>query len=598
MSLLHELGQKSEAVEYGFLSEQAQQPLVSIVAFLVAVECLIFLIVPPATGYETSLVAAYPLIYWVNFYLIIAMCVVILVASALTSSGYWRHATVLALCNYALYYFLPAARGYQLYGRGGWDMLRHLAEVKGMLASGALPGVWYPAEHVLLAELAMAGMPLDAATYFVAFVFTAIYIVSVGALVRALTFRRMGLMIGLCAALPLVHTKLHVAPIPSVISFFLFPVIIFVAERYRVTQSNGLLLFVALFCSVIVFMHPMSSILLIGLLFTMSAFTYAYHYGIDSRLRPLSPRFALALAPMWYFWVINFVQTRTKIAQMWVTWVTGSGTPSAVQEAQQGAVLSTTQVAMRFVEVYGAVALYLLVGGLFVLSIIYVLLSRAELPYPEGAIGFQSAIGAAIAVTFLAGSFFIGDPVRVSRYLALMATVLVAILFLRQLQSGSRAIPALLGIVVILAAVLGANAAYEPNQHLTESEYQGVEFAVTHENETPVNSYEMTHKMEAYVLGDGHPSVYPATIGRQYSVPPQLGYRANDTAFETFGNSYVATKQYDREFHTARYFTEAQQENLRLYGESHMDQLHRDSTATKLYSNGGFETWRVTNGTS
>lgn len=597
MSLLHELGEKSDVVGSRVVTAQAHQSLVVVASILVAVECLIVLAVPPATGYETSLVVAYPLAYWVAFYLVITLCVVVLVASALAPSGYWRHALVLALCNYAVYYFLPAARGYKLYGRGTWDMLRHLGDVKGILVTGALPGIWYPGEHVLLAELTMTGIPLDAATYLVAFGFTAVYIVSVGALVRALTTERAGLLIGVCAALPLVHTKLHVAPLPSVVSFFLFPVIFFVAERYRATGSNEYLFFTVLFSSVVVFMHPMSSVLLIGLLFTVSLFTHAYHRLVDSRLRPLTPRFALALAPMLYFWLVDFAQTRAKVEQVWVSWVTGGGTPSAVAEAQQGALLSTTQLVMRFVQVYGALVLYLSVGGLFVLSIGYTLVTRRELPYPEGVVGFQSAIGFAIAVIFLAGSFFIGDPIRVSRYLVLMATVLVALLFLRQIQSGSRVLPVLLGVVVVLAAVLGANAAYEPNHHLTDTEYQGVEFVTTHQNSTAVYSYRMSHKMEEYVLGDDSPSLYPANFAERYGVPPHLGYGENESAAETFGDSYVATKQYDREYYTARYFTPAQQRNLRLYDESDMTQLRRDSSADKMYTNGGFETWRVSNTT-
>ncbi|MEF8884343.1 MAG: hypothetical protein V5A44_04380 [Haloarculaceae archaeon] len=136
---------------------------------------VLFVLVDPAPGFETSLVAAFPRAFWVCFYGVLVASVIVAFLSARDSSGYWRHAAALALANYALFFFLPLARGYRLYGRGASDILVHVGDVQGIITEGTLAaGSWYPMQHTLVSELVYFGFPMQGSEYGVAYGFSAL----------------------------------------------------------------------------------------------------------------------------------------------------------------------------------------------------------------------------------------------------------------------------------------------------------------------------------------------------------------------------------------------------------------------------------------
>lgn len=577
-----------------FFDERLQSSLVVGLAALVAFQCYHLLTVPLVTEFETSLVTAYPLSYWVVFYLTFALCIVVSLLSVKMQTGYWRHALVLLLCNYATYFFLARARGYRLYGRGASDILRHLGDVKGILNTGSLPGIWYPGEHILLAELQMAGIPLEALMFPVGFAFTALYIISVGVLLRTLLDDPAGLVVGFCVAAPLVYAELHLTIIPSTLSFFLFPVILFTVERYRRTNTNVYLLLFCAFALLIIVFHPMTSVFLIILLLVTSAFTFVYSWLFDSSTNVLSPRLGLAIPPVLFAWLINFRSTSDTILRVYTSYAVESGeqTPAQSTAAETG-VLSTTEIIMRAFQVYGSLGLLMGLGGLVGLWVLYRFIRTRELPYVEAYTTVQFSVGFGIFVVVMTGFFVVGEPLRISRYMLLMATLSAGALLLRQLEWRQTVAPALVVACLITAGVFGANAAYEPNEHLTDAEYEGTEFMVQFQNGDQVEAFKMTNKMEEYVLGSDHPMLYPETYTTSTTLPPSLGYSENESAAETFGLSYVSTKTYDREFSRAEYFTEAQKRDLFLYNKTHLQMLQNDQSASKIFTNSGFESWRV-----
>jgi hypothetical protein len=594
MSFTNDINRVLSVSQSRFFDERLQSSLIVGLAALVAFQCFHLLTVPLVTEFETSLVTAYPLSYWVVFYVTFALCIVVSLLSVKMQTGYWRHALVLLLCNYATYFFLARARGYRLYGRGASDILRHLGDVKGILNTGSLPGIWYPGEHILLAELQMAGIPLEALMFPVGFAFTALYIISVGVLLRTLLDDPMGFVVGFCVAAPLVYAELHLTIIPSTLSFFLFPVILFTVERYRRTNTNVYLLLFCAFALLIVVFHPMTSIFLIILLLVTSAFTFVYSWLFDSSTNVLSPRLGLAIPPVLFAWLINFRSTSDTILRVYTSYAVDSGeqTPAQSTAAETG-VLSTTEIIMRAFQVYGSLGLLMGLGGLVGLWVLYRFVRTRDLPYVEAYTTLQFSVGFGIFVVVMTGFFVVGEPLRISRYMLFMATLSAGALLLRQLEWRQTIAPALVVACLITAGVFGANAAYEPNEHLTDAEYEGTKFMVEFQNGDQVEAFKMTNKMEEYVLGSDHPMLYPETYTTSTTLPPSLGYTENESAAETFGLSYVSTKTYDREFSSAEYFTEAQKRDLFLYNETHLQMLQNDQSASKIFTNSGFESWRV-----
>ena len=575
----------------------AEYALLGLGALLLVVESAFFLTVPPATGFETSLVEAFPLGFWVAFYGTLVVAIVVLFVSALTRSSNWRQAIGLVLADYALFQFMPVARGYKLYGRGEADALRHLGDVKTLVETGALPGVWYPADHIVAAQLRLMGLPTSSVKPALAFVFTSLLIVSVGMLVRTLTESRVGVVCGLCAAVPFVYTTFHVSMHPAVHSFMLLPAVAFVVERYRRTNGTvylGLFVFLAL---TVVYFHPMTTILLVVYLLGTTIVCRLYRLLIDESVRGLSPRLALAIPPVSFVWLINFRKMRDAVQRVAAS---TSGPSAAGAELGQAASASFTplQLLTRFVHVYGAVFIYLVVGGLFAAYVLVRVLKR-KARYAESLTAAHFGAGFGIAAAFLVAQLIAKGPIRVSRYMILMATLLVGILLVRWVDGGRRVLPVVLAGLVVVAAVLGASAAYEPNKHLTYSEYEGAQFVTSTTDESiPVRSQATSNKMEEFVLGSNHPMLWPKTLTVGSGLPPRLGYGENETAAETFGHAYVVTKAYDTEYYTASYFTEDQQRRLFLYNESHLKRLRQDPTVSKIYENGGYAVWLVEERTS
>lgn len=570
----------------------AQTVLLGLAAALLIIECVFFLTVSPAMGFETSIVEAFPLGFWVAFYGTVVLSVIALSLSAFTRTSSWRQAIGLILANYALFIFMPVARGYKLYGRGEADALRHLGDVKTIVETGSLPGVWYPADHILASQLRLMGLPIESVKPALAFLFTTVLILSAGMLVRTLTDNAVGVACGLCAAVPFVYTTFHISLHPAIHSFMLLPVVAFIAERYRRTNDKTYLGLFVLFALTMVYFHPFTTILLVVYFLGTTIVTWLYQAIMGDPINVLSPRLALVIPPISFAWLVNFRKMRDAVKRVAAS---AGGTSAAGTELQQatGASFTPLELFTRFMEVYGAVFLYLIIAGLFGLVILSQVWKR-EVQFAESLTASHFAAGFGIAVTFLVAQLIAKGPIRVSRYMILMATLLVGILMVRLITNGHRLLPALLTGIIISAAILGASAAYEPNRHLTYSEYQGAQFVASSNDESiPVRSEATSNKMEEFVLGSDHPKLWPATLVVGSGLPTALGYDENETAAQTFGESYVITKAYDQEFYTASYFTKTQQRQLFLYNESHVQQLGNDETVSKIYENGGYAVWLV-----
>jgi hypothetical protein len=519
--------------------------------------------------------------------------IVTLVVASVTKSGYWAHGILIVLGNYAVYFFLPVARGYKLLGRGQADVLRHLGDVRGIVSSGSLPGIWYPGEHVLMAMLNMLGVPLESTVHVTGFLLTALHVVAIGLLVRHLSGARGSLAAGLAAGAPLVYTSFHVSGHPAVNSFMLVPVVLVLVERYRRSRRNATLLLFVLLGVTIVVSHPMTTLLLVGMLFVTALYTAVYDWGTSAVHPRVSPRLATVFLPLLFLWISSFRQTRVAVKNVFAP---STGPPPGAEELQQATQISFTpiQLAEKFFTLYGAPFIYISLGGLFTLVVLVAFL-RDDRRFEWGFATTQFGVGVAIAGSFLVQDLIVKGKIRASRYALLFAAVLTGLAFVYSIERTHSLGTAVLTMFVVVASIFGANAAYEPNRHLTYAEYDGSQYvALSQEPGVDVYSMDTSHKMEEYVLGTNHPRLWPRSFQIENNVPPQLGYTEPDTtAADTFGRSYLVTKSYDLERHTAAYYTAEQQDYLQRYSRRHRDRLARDRTSDKIYDNGGFVGWTV-----
>ncbi|WP_136591714.1 hypothetical protein [Salinigranum halophilum] len=582
----------------------AQRVAVLVAAAAIAVLSAYIVATPPATAYEPSLIEAFPLPFWVAFGVGLAALLVTFVGAGATGSSYWKHGFVLLATQYGLFFSLPLVRGYFLYGRGHSDSLFHLTAVKELVYSGLLSGrVFYPHEHFLFSELVLVGVPVESLVSLVPFVFALAFIGGIGLFVRELTGSPAGLPLGIAAGMPLVFSKFYTQLHPSVLSFFLFPLVLLMLERGRRTNAQRYVALATVYGLAMVFFHPITALLLVVLITSTFVFGHVYRFVTKTPVRTLRARLAFAILPATFIWYIGFPRTQENIREI----VAAQGESAADKQADllAGSVLNTEELVMRFVELYGAVFILFALAGVVCLVVLADLLRRRS-DYAESYLATEFVIGAGIAATFIAVSLVANGPIRVSRYMILMAMVLTALLFVRVLswpRGVTRTVGAVvLTLLVLSSALLGSFTVYDPNKHMTQSEHEGAFFLLEHSTgDHLIRSHSLTQKTQ-YFTTAGTDVKHDRTLmrvsgtGKQYpkfALAPQFGYDEYDRASVGIGAGYVATHEYDRAYLETSYFTDAQREALFLHDETTLERMSRDRTVQKVYSNGGFEGWLV-----
>jgi len=588
------------------VSEAGQCRLLALGTVALAVTSVYLARIPPATGYETSLVEAYPPLFWLSFTVGLTVVIVVFVLSSLVESPHWAPAFGLLAAFYAIFFFLPLHRGYRLYGRASTDGLAHLGIVKEAIATGSLE-VFYPVEHLLIAELSALGVPFRVARYLLPYVLTLLFIAGMGVLIRALTADEHALGAGFCAATPLVFTYHQIQINPFLLSFLLFPLVVFLFERTRATSDWRHRISYVLVGIGIVFFHPMTAVFLLILVVSTLVFQRGYSWYSGGGLPVLRTYIASLTAVVFVWWYSTFERTELAVSLV-ASSLSGGGEEIVSQQSEQiqAVQFSLLEIAQRAVIKYGIVFLVLGVAGLYVLVIVSRVYWHRQ-QYPETYATVQYAVGGALAVLFLLVDLIARDPIRVSRYFVLGGVMLVGLLLFRlssdlrgssRSSSGRPLILVAVVLCVLAAAVLGtyAGSTYWPNKHMTHAEYEGSEFLLSHNDpEVQVYGQSLHPKMQTFVTGNrsiaGHPPAFRR--GPEYSVPRHLGYDTNETVAQTFGRSYLVTQDYDVEFPRASYYTPEQQSYLFVYDETILRRLQNDSTAGRVYTNGGFTLWNV-----
>lgn|GEM_PF-373375 len=578
-------------------SHRLEYATLSLGALALVLATVLFVRVEPATAFETSLVDQFPPAFWVAFYTVLVAGVLGCLLAGASGSGRWRHAVALVVADYALFFFLPLARGYRLYGRGAADVLVHVGDAKGILETGTLAaGSWYPMQHALVSELVYLGWPLQVAPAVLAYSFTAVYVLSMGYLVRTMTGRGRTTAYGLAAGTPLVFSVFQITLIPSFLSLLLFPTVLAILEGYRRTRRPAFLALFVVFGVGIVFFHPVTAGFLVVLLLSTTAYGIVFVAVTDREVRRLRTTLAFVVAAATFVWYVNFRETESSIRQVHDAWFSGSASPGeAAVEGAASVPLSTAELVTRFVELYGMVFVFLLAGVVFAL-VVFVATLLGRVRYEEAFATTQFAVGAAIAVTFFAVNLIEFEPIRIARYMIVMAVFLYALLLVH--ATGWRPRRRRIAIVlfstgIVVATVLGANAAYWPNQQLTDAEYEGTQHLLEHgQDDVEIRTYSIGHKMQWYVETSVSPDLWPPRI--ETSLPRGFGYDSgNATVAASLDRSYVAIHEFDRTFYTDDYYTPAQRRALVRFETSDLERLNRDPTANRIYDSGGFEAWFV-----
>lgn len=562
---------------------------------------------PPATGYEHSIYAQYHSGFWLILCTALITATFSLYLSARLGRYKWR-SVLMVLINYILFITIPEFRDYALFGRIS-DLLQHIAWAEQLSATGEL--TLYPGFQILLSILKLFDIPYEYHRALFGILFLGLWIVGLGLYARRTTRSQHTGVYALVAAVPLILGSYHISFQPAVKSFLLFPLVLLALDRYATTHHRRYLSIIILFGAAFMIMHPLTTFLFAVALVVFEVTRYSLKSRSKSDQLAVPVFIGLGALIGMVLWVLSVGRGGVVISQALVSLFVGSEYTEEASADTGGGIafiivdylsetsLTTGQLVLRFVQLFGVSVLFLTLSGLIVLWGTWRWASTSSEGITEVHLGAQFITGIIIAVVFLLFPLIVSAPVRVSRYAILFGTIVISVALARRHPISTTPFhqhaPALCVVILLLLLVpAGVLTAYPQNQHLTHAEDQGIEFVVsTHDPSITVTGYQMDQRQAAYAQeasGEIDWVFNRHTPTDTNSFPKHLGY-PQQTLGVSFGETYLITKEADIEYH--EYYFENQRDELTYYTEEDIERIHTDQTANRVYSNGGFDVWRV-----
>jgi hypothetical protein len=455
----------------------------------------------PATGYEVSIYRSTPVLFWAGTGT--AFLLSLLVSMSRRRSNQYVAAFLGGVAFMAVA-TLPLLRGYHFYGPA--DGLVHLGYVMD-LQNGALSpfSLFYPALHLSTIGLStITGDPLPRSLLSMVAVTLAVFVVFVPLLVRNLTDRPDGLVIGAFTAfllLPINHIATHyLSPHTMSQAILLFPLALFLLVRYvrspagmgEVTETGVLLGLVSI---ATVLYHPMQATVLIGLFVATSMIQFGYRsFGTGHPIADHKPLYwqTVLLITVFVLWAVPkpvFTGTAELVLNDLRTFV--------FQQQGGGEVVGQRLSSLRaaggtplelFVKLFPAAVVLIELAGILILRSILGPLNRnrPELAYLGGGL---------VLLTPVSLAFFVGNSSKLFFRFFGSAMVLVTVLGAVQLlvfyRMGSRdsvrnvvRLSVTVGLAVLLClsllTVFTSPYIYKPNRQVTAAQMTGYDTAFAH----------------------------------------------------------------------------------------------------------------------
>lgn len=532
---------------------------------------------PPATGFEPSIFAAYPI--WIQALFAISLIGAIITAFRGAADNHkrrWLAAILLVLGLYVVLFALPVFRQYALFGRGSFDTLTHIGFIQTIVDTGHLArGDWYPSIHIIGSIYRFIGIPKVAFVTVTQSVFFPVFIFSIFIYTRQMIDERTAMFAG-ATALPLIFGSYYATIQPFLQSFMIFPLLLFAAKS---TDTRWQLVMSSILFALIPF-HPITAIIAISYLI------FSWLYELQDTTNPTQSPIAVPVAggaalTIWYSGFSRF--GKVIISKFVFTIPESSGNRGEMSLTIQHAII-------RAIEIYGDAAL---ITGTIILSAcilgIYIYQSRQVEYRAEGSkLLMYLTIGGVIGVALFIG--LIGNPLRTGRYFFLFGVIaigwLVSVAF-RSQRRGSYIFNALVVITIVIAAVIGVGGVYPNGNHLTHSESKSVDWILDYTESETVLSLQMSRKITLMQRGfHAAPEKWRFQKTKpELQLPPHLGYE-NNRKISTLHEPpfYVLTKEHDTEYYQSSY--PEQWNSLTWYSKDDLRHLRSDSAANRIYTTG------------
>jgi len=348
--------------------------------FLIVIEVLLLYLlyilinVPTSSGYEPSLYAAYPVTFWVIYFIVYLFSLSVLIYSIFVKENrvFFRTSLFNLLILNAFILLQPLLRNYFSIEIG--DHSNHLAYIKEILSAHHLPDIAgdyanpYPMSHILSAVIMLfTQIDLEVVGYITPLVYYALYILFAYLLTKELYRNNQKTMLLLLFILmPILPVYFYY---PSQHLFLLIPMLIYALVKDSGSISTSFRYIIIILFITLPMTHPLSSVLL--LLF----FVIIYLAGRIVRAENISLRnytntvmiFLVVLG----IWAISLESILSQIMDFYVGWFSSPEEQYSYYKANiaglQVARLSIIEAILLYIRKYGP--MHILFGIAFVFSL-------------------------------------------------------------------------------------------------------------------------------------------------------------------------------------------------------------------------------------
>jgi hypothetical protein len=591
-----------------------------ITVFLLLLVYSIILLSPAATGYELNTYSMYSPFFWLLVCLIVVISVSIIALSEYWKvQGYWKVAFFSMMCLNLLVILLPLIRGYYMRNLRTGDVFVHLAWTQHILNTGTMT-THYPGSHILLASFQVAGISIDTVSMTLGAFFSILYVVSLYMLGKSFQRGHWISLLPILFAFPMIFQDRHFQFQPYMFAIFAMPLFFYLLFKSKNSGKklsySGLMIILSF---MMVYFHPLITLYLIifilGMLITSILFSNI-NTNLNLRKAPLI-YLILILTVSFCTWYLSFSNILRSFGNVFnaifepadAETLAGRNVDMLTNEIAGG--IDIFYVIKLFILNYGSIGLYLLLGMLCALLLIYTVRTEKN-PGLELYVGAMYPIALFIGFSFLIKDFILGSIIRALSPAIVISTILIPLVLsnlLSKLSSDDRykyylsAISFGLVIVIIISlfTVHPSPIASAPSQHMTFMEKEGLDFfmqyrdgvslVVLYENVVGYHKYEMLYS-ERYEGGDDsakRKSYYLSIL------PTHYGYRDYTTLSDMLDSEgyseeyYHLSTELNRQKHDA--VPEERRELLTKYTHEDMERLKRDPSINLLYSNSEFEAW-------
>jgi hypothetical protein len=584
--------------------------LVSLIALNLVLVMLA--ITPQATGYELSIYDAYPLIFYVFYFVSFFSSLLGILSTVYTGKRNFTSIVYIgtSLVLVIVLILLPFFRGYPLFGRH--DNLSHFGMISETMSIGSIGTQnFYPALHLMASVNSLiTGIPdFSLARELTTPVLFLAYIAGIVLITKQIAGdKHAGMVAFAFAVIPVIGQRFG-SFTSSDSALFLVPFILYIFYLnvyHNSTASKTLLIIVLL---LVPYFHPEITIFFI-LLFSFF-FILSHVPGIKpSTYESVSIHSVIILVLSFLLWLLNFSEIFRYIRRVYSSLFIEATQAQFGVEYYSG-LLSRSQLSMieffdLIVKREGAVLIYCTLAFLVLLVVARRGIAARAFNLHYVFLGVIFLISGLLAAISLIADVVISYD-RFLKFSVLLATLLISIFvatYMENLRSNpirGRKILAVVSVLLAVALIISTFSAYSSpiirdyNQQTTQMEINGAAWIIAHGDREiqPLAVLfvfgRLTHVIEGTESSKKNDPVYANMLYQNTIVTPDhFTYDRQNT----FGESYIEDRYLINNELMRQYYFQLWPHVAR-YSLADYKQLYNDATVDKIYLNGELDIYYI-----